>query len=254
MLRTRGQYEEAERLYRESLDVFEKLGDSHSVAVTQSSLADLLRTRGQYEEAERLYRLSLAVFERFSPDHPNTAQSLNNLGGLLRAMGDLAGARPYYERALAIFEKTLGSNHPITMQSRAKLANLEAKSQPGFEEKDFIGGDYVAGDKVSGDKVIGYNISMGNISSSKGVTVESETTTNVEQPISPRRLRDLLLTHFDIAELNELCFELGVEFEDIPGSTLSDKSSELILYCERHDRTQELIEVCKKNRPMVKWE
>jgi tetratricopeptide (TPR) repeat protein len=32
--------------------------------VTQSSLADLLRTRGQYDEAERLYRESLRVFEQ----------------------------------------------------------------------------------------------------------------------------------------------------------------------------------------------
>ena len=34
------------------------------VAVTQSSLAALLRTRGQYDEAERLYRESLAVKEK----------------------------------------------------------------------------------------------------------------------------------------------------------------------------------------------
>ncbi|HAJ35629.1 MAG TPA: hypothetical protein DCL15_08040, partial [Chloroflexi bacterium] len=34
-----------------------------SVAVTQSSMADLLSTRGQYDEAERLYRESLRVFE-----------------------------------------------------------------------------------------------------------------------------------------------------------------------------------------------
>ncbi|HOT93488.1 MAG TPA: tetratricopeptide repeat protein, partial [Anaerolineae bacterium] len=54
LLSTRGQYEEAERLYRESLAVFEAVGDRREVAVTQSSLADLLSTRGQYEEAERL--------------------------------------------------------------------------------------------------------------------------------------------------------------------------------------------------------
>ena len=48
LLSNRGQYDEAERLYRESLAVFEEIGDSRGVAVTQSSLADLLRTRGQY--------------------------------------------------------------------------------------------------------------------------------------------------------------------------------------------------------------
>jgi tetratricopeptide (TPR) repeat protein len=51
------------------------------------------------------------------PDHPHTAQSLNNLGGLLQAMGNLAGTRPYFERAYAVREKALGSNHPDTAQS-----------------------------------------------------------------------------------------------------------------------------------------
>jgi tetratricopeptide (TPR) repeat protein len=64
LLRTRGQYDEAERLYRESLRVIEAVGDTRSVAVTQSSLADLLRTRGQYDEAERLYRESLRVLDQ----------------------------------------------------------------------------------------------------------------------------------------------------------------------------------------------
>jgi Tetratricopeptide repeat len=57
------------------------------------------------------------------PEHPNTAQSLNNLAVLLQAQGDLTGARPLFERALAIYEKALGPEHPdtATVQTTAFL-------------------------------------------------------------------------------------------------------------------------------------
>ncbi|HAJ38048.1 MAG TPA: hypothetical protein DCL15_20440, partial [Chloroflexi bacterium] len=51
-------------LYRESLRVKEAGGDSGEVAVTQSSLAALLSTRGQYDEAERLYRAGLVTVQK----------------------------------------------------------------------------------------------------------------------------------------------------------------------------------------------
>ena len=68
---------------------------------------------------------ALAIREQaLGPAHPDTAQSLNNLGVLLRTAGDLVAARPYYERALAIFEQALGPDHPDTAQSLNNLAIL----------------------------------------------------------------------------------------------------------------------------------
>jgi Flp pilus assembly protein TadD len=58
--------------------------------------------------------------------HPDTAESLNNLGSLLRDQGDLAGARGAYEQALSIFEKVLGPEHPNTRGVRDTLAALAA--------------------------------------------------------------------------------------------------------------------------------
>jgi Flp pilus assembly protein TadD len=62
--------------------------------------------------------------QALGPDHPTTAQSLNNLAGLLDATGDYAGARLLLERALAITEQTLGPDHPTTAQSLNNLAGL----------------------------------------------------------------------------------------------------------------------------------
>jgi len=46
------------------------------------------------------------------PEHPDVAQSLNNLAELYRAQGQYTKAAPLYQRALAIWEKALGSEHP----------------------------------------------------------------------------------------------------------------------------------------------
>src|SRR5262249_46768445 len=56
------------------------------------------------------------------PEHPQTAQCLENLGHIL-ARGDPRTARPLFERALAIFEKTLGAEHPRTARILNNLAH-----------------------------------------------------------------------------------------------------------------------------------
>ena len=89
--------------------------------------ADYLRGRARYAEARTLGERALAIFEtHLGPDHPDTANSLNNLATVLRAQGDLATARTLLERALAIRETRLGPDHPHTAQSRWNLAALTA--------------------------------------------------------------------------------------------------------------------------------
>ena len=46
------------------------------------------------------------------PEHPDVANSLNNLAALYQAQGRYAEAEPLYKRALAISEKALGPEHP----------------------------------------------------------------------------------------------------------------------------------------------
>jgi tetratricopeptide (TPR) repeat protein len=93
-----------------------------------------------YAAARPLFERALAIREKaLGPEHPETAQSLNNLAALLQDQGDLAGARPLYERALAIREKALGPGQPGTAQSLNNLAALLqqqgdlASARPLFE-------------------------------------------------------------------------------------------------------------------------
>lgn len=55
------------------------------------------------------------------------------------------------------------------------------------------------------------------------------------------RLKVALYTHFDLNELSELCFDLGINFENIPGNNKSTKVISLIEYTERHGTFDKLV-------------
>ena len=74
-----------------------------------------VRGRGSFKQAASFYRDALVIREKtLEPEHPDTAESLNDLGFLLRLQGDLTGATPLLKRALAIREKVHGPDDPVT--------------------------------------------------------------------------------------------------------------------------------------------
>ena len=76
---------------------------------------DNLYEQGKYKEAIPLSEQVVAIYEKsLGPEHPDTAQSLNNLASLYQRMGDYARAEPLFHRSLKIREKVLGPDHPIT--------------------------------------------------------------------------------------------------------------------------------------------
>ncbi len=66
-------------------------------------------------------------------------------------------------------------------------------------------------------------------------------------------LREILVERFSGQELRALCFDLNVDYEDLPGEGKTDKALALIAYSERHDRLAELVRVGKKQRPAIAW-
>jgi formylglycine-generating enzyme required for sulfatase activity len=66
-------------------------------------------------------------------------------------------------------------------------------------------------------------------------------------------LRDLLAQHFNLEELEQLCFDLNIEYEDVPGSTRKAKAQALVEYCLRHNRLPDLSAYCRQLRPDVNW-
>jgi len=67
------------------------------------------------------------------------------------------------------------------------------------------------------------------------------------------RLRDLIDAHFSLSEIENLCFEIGVDFEGLSGAGKLNKARELVAYCARQGRLVSLIEACQRARPFVAW-
>ena len=67
------------------------------------------------------------------------------------------------------------------------------------------------------------------------------------------RLRQGLRTCFNDSELRDLCFDLGVDYESLPGEGKGDKARELIAYLGRRSCIPRLIEKCDLERPQVYW-
>ncbi len=71
--------------------------------------------------------------------------------------------------------------------------------------------------------------------------------------IDKQELERLISTHFNLSELRTLMFELGINFEDIEGDSISSKSVELMRYVRRNNKIPSLLEKLKSVRPNVQW-
>jgi tetratricopeptide (TPR) repeat protein len=67
------------------------------------------------------------------------------------------------------------------------------------------------------------------------------------------QLREILTDHFNKGELRELCVDLGVDYESLPGGGKANKARELVDYLKRHERLAELIEIGRRQRPSLHW-
>lgn len=68
------------------------------------------------------------------------------------------------------------------------------------------------------------------------------------------RLRQLLSEHFDREELRTLCFDLGIDYDELRGEGATNKARELVAYLERRSRITELVAIGKRLRPHVDWD
>ncbi len=67
------------------------------------------------------------------------------------------------------------------------------------------------------------------------------------------KLHSLLVEHFDLDELRTLCFDLGVDYDELRGEVKSTKARELITVMLRHNRVAELAGKLQVLRPNVDW-
>jgi tetratricopeptide (TPR) repeat protein len=78
---------------------------------------------GCFYEGQGLYPLALPWYQqcvtitkkRLGDEHPDVANSLNNLAWLYKSQGKYKEAEPLYLEAFSIFVRSLGQNHPNTI-------------------------------------------------------------------------------------------------------------------------------------------
>jgi tetratricopeptide (TPR) repeat protein len=90
----------------------------------QNNLARLYSTLGDYNKAESLYLRALGIREKvLGSDHPDVAESLNNLASLSRALNNVDNAIAYQRRGNEVRERILNQNL-ILGSERQKLLYL----------------------------------------------------------------------------------------------------------------------------------
>lgn len=84
-----------------------------------------LYNQGRYADAIPVAKKVLMITEKYlGPEHPEVAQSLNNLASLYAELGSYAIAESLYQQALEIDEQTLGPEHPVVATDLNNLAVL----------------------------------------------------------------------------------------------------------------------------------
>ncbi|HEX2838074.1 MAG TPA: serine/threonine-protein kinase [Phycisphaerales bacterium] len=122
-----GKYTEAEPLYREALEMRQRLyatKDNASVAFSKTHLAACRLKLGRVESARSLYQDALAMRKRlYGDEHEQVAQSLNNLAKCDMETEQFAEAEESFRAALAMITKLRGDSYMGTAAASGNLAD-----------------------------------------------------------------------------------------------------------------------------------
>jgi hypothetical protein len=84
----------------------------------------------------------------------------------------------------------------------------------------------------------------------KGVHMTQRNSAN---KVNRGKLRKTLVDHFSKEELITLCFDLGIEHENLP-ETKGSLSMGLVEHCEHHGMIPKLLDMCRQSRSDVAWD
>jgi CHAT domain-containing protein len=119
-------FSEAEALYKQCLEIEEKLGgDSREMATPLNNLARLYWAQRRYDEAEPMIKRVLEIDEKAKgPNHHDIATSLSVLGAIYRSQRKYPEATLTHQRELAILEQLYGPNDPVVVRPLHALSRL----------------------------------------------------------------------------------------------------------------------------------
>lgn len=122
---TRGNYQEAEDYYQQSLAIKQEINDQAGIAATFHQLGTLAHKWGNYTSANKYYQQSFSLVTALD-DQAAIARILHQLAVLAQDQGNLVMASNYYQQSLVI-NKALGNQAGIatTLHQLGTLAYQE---------------------------------------------------------------------------------------------------------------------------------
>jgi tetratricopeptide (TPR) repeat protein len=93
-----GRYEEAVKIYHDSLKLEEELGNKSGIAITLGQMGRIFHAQENYKEALRCYRHAFVIFNELNSPYKDLAEQL--ISKLKEEIGDALFDR-YYEELTA---------------------------------------------------------------------------------------------------------------------------------------------------------
>lgn len=120
---------DAERLYKEVIEIKRKSNNSNSLAITLTNLANLYGEMRRIEDARKLYLEALEIDQKtYGKDHKEVAQDYFNLGAVMYHHNYNKEAIEYLEQALALYEKLDDGPGKVKSLHYLGLSHAEEKS------------------------------------------------------------------------------------------------------------------------------
>ena len=134
--------------------------------------------QGKYPEAEEMHKQALKIRQEKLPEnHPDIAQSLNNLAGVYIYQGKYPEAEELFKQALEIARKTIGQEHPIYAKNLNNLAGVYESQGKYPEAEELYEQALEIGKKTIGENHPDYAIHLNNLAlvyNSQGKYPEAE--------------------------------------------------------------------------------
>ena len=134
-------YQEAEKIYRETLHWWETNDQTQNEEYAQAlwALAGLLNLQDQVEDALVLFQRSVDLRKIiFSEKHPSIARIYNGIGFTYSKMGNWFKARDYFLKSLQLYTEKLGDNFEFNSVVLYNLSNLYLELGDDTEAEKYL--------------------------------------------------------------------------------------------------------------------
>ena len=224
-----------------------------------------LITRALYDARSRTNKFVPVLFERVDEAHipmPLQAQthyvmdSDANYDALYDALLDQAGVDPGPRGTLK--RKPRATAQPITFGGGPSASTPTARTAVDVwrEKLDFL----LVEEAVTVDPAMKFRLKQLIEEARARIAELDPAPGRTLAPAPPARgpSRDLLLFNLteksSLDDLKVMCFDLGIDFDDIPGEAKPTRAANIIQHLERRARLGELVAWGKRKRPDLKWE